>query len=192
MTKADATTTKFHQQRIEDARARLWGAKAEFEARKKREWEQLKASLEADTYQAVWEARKAGSIIEDIKHAYGVSNSVSVTIRDIAKSGPILDAVVSAGANQVNGISFDVSDRKTPSDAALKAAIADAIDRGTLMADAAGVKLVRVLSVSTAGGNEPTPVFARMALKAAPPVPVMPGQQTLSATATIAWEIAPK
>ena len=75
MTKADATTTKFHQQRIEDARARLWGAKAEFEARKKREWEQLKASLEADTYQAVWEARKAGLIIEDIKHAYGVSNS---------------------------------------------------------------------------------------------------------------------
>ncbi|MEJ0097311.1 MAG: SIMPL domain-containing protein [Bauldia sp.] len=122
---------------------------------------------------------------------YSVSNSVTVTIRDIAKSGGILDAVVSAGANQVNGISFDVSDPKAAHDASLKAAIADALARGQLMADAAGVKLVRVLSVSTSEGGMPRPVFAAMAFKAAP-VPVMPGQQSLDASATVTWEIAPK
>ena len=122
---------------------------------------------------------------------YGVSNSVTVTIRDIAKSGGILDAVVSAGANQVNGIRFDVSDPKAANDAALTAAIADALAKGALMADAAGVKLVRVLSVSASAGGGPRPVFMAMA-KAASPVPVMPGQQSLDASATISWEIAPK
>jgi uncharacterized protein YggE len=123
---------------------------------------------------------------------YQVSNSVTVTIRDIAKSGGILDAVVNAGANQVNGISFDVSDPKAAHEAALKAAIAEALAKGELMADAAGVRLVRVLSVATAQDGGPRPMFLAMAAKAAPSAPVMPGQQSLDATATISWEIAPK
>ena len=100
---------------------------------------------------------------------YEVSNEVRVTIRDIAKSGGILDKVVTAGANQVNGISFDSADRKTPADAALKAAIADAKRKAEIMAAAAGVKLVRILSVSASEGGGPQPVFARMELKAAAP-----------------------
>jgi uncharacterized protein YggE len=125
-------------------------------------------------------------------NGYQVSNSVTVTIRDIAKSGGILDAVVNAGANQVNGISFDVSDPKAAHEAALKAAIAEALAKGELMADAAGVRLVRVLSVATAQDGGPRPMFLAMAAKAAPSAPVMPGQQSLDATATISWEIAPK
>jgi uncharacterized protein YggE len=122
---------------------------------------------------------------------YQVSNDVRVTIRDIATSGGILDKVVSAGANQVNGISFDVADRKTPAEAALKDAIADAKAKAEIMAEAAGVKLVRVLSVSSSVGGGPRPVFMRaeMADKA---VPVMPGEQTISVTASVSWEIAPQ
>ena len=123
---------------------------------------------------------------------YSVSNSVTVTIRDIGKSGGILDQVVSAGANQVTGISFSIADAKSANDSALKSAIAETLAKGTLMADAAGVKLVRVLSVSTADGAPPRPVFAAMAMKAAPSVPVMPGQQSVTANATITWEIAPQ
>lgn len=123
---------------------------------------------------------------------YSVSNSVTVTIHDIGKSGGILDQVVAAGANQVTGISFSIADAKSANDAALKSAITEALARGTLMADAAGVKLVRVLSVSTADGAPPRPVFAAMAMKAAPAVPVMPGQQSVTSSATITWEIAPQ
>jgi uncharacterized protein YggE len=122
---------------------------------------------------------------------YSVSNLVTVTIRDISKSGGILDKVVTAGANQVTGISFDISDPKTANDNALKSAVADALAKGGLMAGAAGVKLVRVLSVSTSDGASPRPMLAAMA-KAAPAVPVMPGQQTVSASATVTWEIAPQ
>lgn len=73
--KIDPAVREYHMRRIEDARARLWGAKAEFEERKRREWAEHKARLEADTYEAVWAARDAKLIIEDIKHAYGVSNA---------------------------------------------------------------------------------------------------------------------
>jgi uncharacterized protein YggE len=121
---------------------------------------------------------------------YEVSNEVRVTIRDITKSGGILDKVVSAGANQVNGISFDVSDRKGPATAALKDAIADANRKAGIMADAAGVKLVRILSVASSEGGGPQPMY-RMELAASPP-PVMPGQQSVTSSATVVWEIAPK
>jgi uncharacterized protein YggE len=122
---------------------------------------------------------------------YEVANEVRVTIRAIAKSGGVLDKVVSAGANRVSGISFDVADRKTPAAAALKDAIADAKRKADIMAEAAGVKLVRVLSVSSSdGGQAPQPMFMRaMADKAAP---VMPGEQAISANASVTWEIAPR
>jgi uncharacterized protein YggE len=123
---------------------------------------------------------------------YSVSNSVTVTIRDIAKSGGILDQVVAAGANQVTGISFDIADAHSANEAALKSAIADALGKGALMANSAGVKLVRVLSVATSDSAPPRPMLAAMAMKAAPAVPVMPGQQSVTTSATVTWEIAPQ
>jgi hypothetical protein len=122
---------------------------------------------------------------------YQVTNEVRVTIRDIASSGGILDHVVAAGANQVNGITFDNADRKTPADAALADAIKDATRQAAIMAEAAGVRLVRIVNVSASSGGG-GPVYARMEMAAAPPVPVMPGQQAVTANATVTWEIAPQ
>ena len=121
---------------------------------------------------------------------YQVTNTVRVTIRDIGKSGGILDKVVSAGANQVTGIGFDVADRTSSEDAALAAAIVDARRKAALMAEAAGVKLVRILSVSASEAGGPAPMFAR-ALAASPP-PIMPGEQSVSVSATVTYEIAPQ
>lgn len=122
---------------------------------------------------------------------YQVSNTVRVTIRDVATSGGILDKVVSAGANQVSGIRFDVSDPDTPADEALKLAIADARKKAELMAEAAGVRLVRIINISGSGSRPffraeaPAPLAVR-------DVPVMPGEQTITANANVIWEIAPE
>lgn len=94
--KIDPALRDLHMQRIADARARLWGAKAEFEARKKREWGELKATLERDTYQTVWEARDANLIIDDIKSAYGVSNAS--VIYNVLKARPNVEATVREAA----------------------------------------------------------------------------------------------
>ena len=123
---------------------------------------------------------------------YQVVNQVRVTVRDIAKSGGLLDAVVTAGANQVSGIAFDLSDRKSPADDAIRAAIADAKAKAELMAEAAGLRLVRILSLNAGESGGRGPIMAYdMAMKAAP-VPVMPGEQSVSSNAQIVWEVAPK
>jgi uncharacterized protein YggE len=122
---------------------------------------------------------------------YEVSNQVTVIIRDLKASGAILDKVVAAGANQVTGISFDVADPAAPADAALKDAIAKARKKAELMAAAAGLKLVRIVSVTTDGAARP--VFAAydgMVRAAKAPTPIMAGSRTVSATATIIWEVA--
>ncbi|MCB1494771.1 MAG: SIMPL domain-containing protein [Bauldia sp.] len=121
---------------------------------------------------------------------YQVSNEVRVTIRDIAESGAVLDKVVTAGANRISGIQFDISDAKAPSDEALKQAIAEARSKAELMAEAAGVRLVRILDINASSG---VPAFARAEMRAASDsVPVMPGERQVTANANISWEIAPE
>jgi uncharacterized protein YggE len=136
-------------------------------------------------------ARDDGSQDPPRVTGYRAANQVSVTLRALAASGAILDKVVAAGANQVNQISFTVADEKKPADAALADAIADATRKAALMADAAGEKLVRILSISTAEAGGPRPYFDAppMAMRAAP---IMPGERAITATATVTWEIAPK
>jgi uncharacterized protein YggE len=122
---------------------------------------------------------------------YQVQNEVRVTVREIGRSGALLDQVVSAGANQISGIQFDVAEPQAAADEALKQAIADARRKAQLMAGAAGVRLVRVLDVS---GGSGMPMFARAqsfdAVGGAPAVPVMPGETRVQANANIVFEIA--
>ena len=123
---------------------------------------------------------------------YRVSNQVTVHIRDIGKSGPLLDKVITAGANRVNGVSFEIGKSEALRDAAIKAAIGEARRRAELMAEAAGVKLGPIQSISANEGGGP-PVFRAMAMKDSMPAPpVMGGTQEISANATIVYAIQPR
>jgi uncharacterized protein len=123
---------------------------------------------------------------------YRVTDQVRVSVRDVAKSGGLLDAVVNAGANRVSGIAFDIADRQSAADRALRKAIRDAKARGKLMAEAAGLRLVRILSVNAGNSGGPRPVMAFDMAPRAKAVPVMPGQRSVTANAQIVWEVAPK
>ncbi len=120
---------------------------------------------------------------------YEVSNVVTVRVRNFDQSGDLLDKVVTAGANRVDGITFDIADPQAAQDDAMRQAIADARRKAELMAEAAGVRLGRLLRVE-ASSNGPAPVAAYRRLAAAPPI--MGGQQTIAASATLVWEIAPE
>ncbi len=123
---------------------------------------------------------------------YEVSNGVTVRIRDLSKLGTILETVVSSGANSIDNIRFDVSDPAKVLDEARKAAVTDAKHKADLYAQALGVKLGPIMSVSEGGISAPSPYGGRMekvmALSAAP-VPVKAGSQTMSASVTIVWEL---
>ena len=80
--------------------------------------------------------------------AYMVSNMVLVTIREVDKAGDVLDAAVQAGANQVHGVSFTVSDESVWQNQSRAEAMADARERAQELADLAGVELGQVLTVS--------------------------------------------
>jgi uncharacterized protein YggE len=120
---------------------------------------------------------------------YSVSNEVQVLVRDLAKLGEILDRLVTAGANQTAGLSFEVSNAETLLDDARKEAVANARRRAELYAAAAGVELGEVLTITEGEAMPPPrPVFAR-AVKLQAAVPIERGTETLEASVTITWAL---
>lgn len=81
---------------------------------------------------------------------YIVSNSVVVTVRDLAKLPELLDASVAAGANQAYGISFESSQTAAAYDQALAAAAQDALRKAKLLAQAAGLEAGDVITLAEA------------------------------------------
>lgn len=120
---------------------------------------------------------------------YMAMNMLNVRVRDLAALGSVLDASIADGANTLNGITFELSAPRPVQDEARKAAVADAAAKAGLYAEAAGVKLGKVVSISEQQNyNGPVPVF--MEAKAASPVPVATGQIALQTSVTVTYEIA--
>jgi uncharacterized protein len=114
---------------------------------------------------------------------YRVSNMVTVKIRQLDQSGPLLDQVVQAGANSIYGISFSVEKPEALLDQARKAAIENAKARATQLAGASGAAVGDVLVISENIGAQPIPMpmMARAEdAQAAQAVPVQPGEQSFS------------
>ena len=121
---------------------------------------------------------------------YQVNNDVSVRLDDVGKLGATLDALVAAGANQMNGISFSIRDTAAMLQKAREAAIADAKERAETYARAAGVTLGPIQSIGEGGGSAPVPVFKAMRMMApAAPVPVAAGEESVTADVLVVWEI---
>ena len=126
---------------------------------------------------------------------YQASNSVNVRQRRLAEVGKVIDTLVTAGANQVNGPSFEVERPDPVLDTARTAAMQKARARAELYARAAGLRVGRVLSISESGGwSPPQPVMYRMAAMdaAAPPAPpVQSGELALTINVTVQYELVP-
>ncbi|HVX35234.1 MAG TPA: SIMPL domain-containing protein [Hyphomicrobium sp.] len=122
---------------------------------------------------------------------YRVSNQVVVLVRDLDKLGTVLDDLVSAGANQVQGLAFEVSKAETLKDEARKNAIANALRRAKLLAAAAGAEVGQVLQISEETTPDVPVTFAapRFAKVQAASVPIERGSSTLEARVTTTWAL---
>ena len=118
------------------------------------------------------------------------SNMVTVTVRELNMLGGVLDAVVSNGANTFNGLSFGLTDPRPKQDEARRAAVADAMARAKLFADAAGVKLGPLQSLSEGGSYAPMPRFASAPMVASEAVPVAEGEVSVMANVTMVFRLA--
>ncbi|MDN5569276.1 MAG: SIMPL domain-containing protein, partial [Paracoccus sp. (in: a-proteobacteria)] len=117
---------------------------------------------------------------------YQASNIVSVRVTDLARLGEVLDAIVSAGANEINGITFAREDGSDAQDDARKQAVTDARRKAEILAEAAGLTLGPVLSIrdSQTSGGGPRPMM-RMEASMADSVPVQAGEMEMSSRVDI-------
>jgi uncharacterized protein YggE len=124
---------------------------------------------------------------------YSVDNSVMVTVRNIDTIGDVLDTVVTAGANAINGIQFDVENKTAALTEARKAAVADARTKAQELAEAAGVELGDVQSISEYTSGGPQPMYdmraAAPAAEMASSVPVQPGQMLVTLEVSVSFSI---
>lgn len=114
---------------------------------------------------------------------YQASNSVSVKLRDLPQAGAVLDALVKAGANDINGPSLTLADPEAALDEARADAMARARARAALYAKAAGLRIVRLVSISEAGPVLPPPMpiaFASARAEAKADTVIRPGETEVS------------
>ena len=98
---------------------------------------------------------------------YRASNTVAVTVRDLANVGPVIDAALAAGANSLSNLQYGLSNQEEARQAALAVAVANATGKAEAIAASIGVTLTDVVSVTEAGATPPQPM-------AAPPLHLVP------------------
>lgn len=121
---------------------------------------------------------------------YQVTNQLTVTVRDVEQIGTVLDAAVSAGANQVYGITFQASQAADARDQALTAAVAEGMRKAKLLAKASGKQLGELVSVQ----EEPYSTASGVTMKyeaadAAAGTTILADSLTVSAQVTLTYAV---
>ena len=135
----------------------------------------------------VYPTYSSGSFIT----GYQSSNSVTVTVRSIDRTGPVIDAAAAAAGDNVTigGVSFSVGNPEKVLAAARSAAIANAAARAGQFADAAHVHVGSVLQISEVSVS-PIPIFASPTADAAGgATPVQTGTQDLTVSVTVVYAL---
>lgn len=120
---------------------------------------------------------------------YRVSNQVRVRTRNLAGVGSLIDTAIVAGANGVQGVTFDIEDKSAIRRRAMVEAMREAQADARLIAETLGVKLGKVTSVSVSGPVIPRPYEMSMMKSEAAPTPIIPGQVEVSASVTVVFAI---
>ena len=123
---------------------------------------------------------------------YQATNSLTVRLRDLGKLGALLDQAVTLGVNQGGDINFTNDKPDEALNEARREAVADAMAKAKLLADAAGVKLGRVIEISESGGR-PMPIpMVRMSMAkeaADSAVPIAQGETSYMANVSIVFAL---
>lgn len=117
------------------------------------------------------------------------SNALTVRVRDLPALGDVLGAAVADGANSFDGLSFGLAEPGPVEDAARREAVADAERKARILAEAAGATLGPVLSISEPAEFVGPMMMEQAAFARDASVPIAPGEVSLRARVTIAWEI---
>ncbi len=123
---------------------------------------------------------------------YQVNNTVVVTLRDLARAGTLLDALVADGANTVHGFQFEVDDTTKLEAEARSAGLHAARAKAEHYAREAGIRLGKVIEIVEASqpGVAPVRLMRQAAMAEAAAVPIEPGEAKVNVQVTVRYEIA--
>jgi uncharacterized protein YggE len=122
-------------------------------------------------------------------NGYQAANDVTITVEDLARLGPAIDAVTAAGANQINGVSFGLKDPQAAEDQARLAAVKALRAKAELYAQATGYHVTRLVSLSEGGGYAPEPVRLMKPMVRAEATPVSAGELTVQISVNAVYEL---
>ncbi len=120
---------------------------------------------------------------------YQATDTVQVKVPDATKVGPLIDAAMGAGANQLDSVSFGPPSGDALTQQALSAAVADARARAQAIAQEAHLTLGAITKVTTTQiQTPPVPTFAGQVFAAAAATPVESGSQQVTADVTVTFQ----
>lgn len=119
---------------------------------------------------------------------YVARNAVSVRVRDLARLGAVMDAALSAGSNDFNGLRFSMQDPAPIEAQARAVAVKDAMARAAQLAEAAGVTLGPVVTLSEQGGHSQPRM---MAAARSEDMAIATGEVTISASVSMTFDLIP-
>ncbi|MBA2932789.1 SIMPL domain-containing protein [Sphingomonas sp. CGMCC 1.13654] len=122
---------------------------------------------------------------------YQASNQLTVTFRDIARAGSILDALVAAGVNQIGGPDFALEHPDAAMDEARAQAMQKARAKAEVYAKAAGLSIKRIVAIGEGGGyapEPPRPMMMAMA-RAKEATDLQPGEEKIGVTVNVTFEL---
>lgn len=131
---------------------------------------------------------------KQVLRGYSASNQLTVKVTDLDSLGETLDSLVAAGGNSFSGLNFALEDAGEARDEARRKAVADATARAELYADAVGMRVARIVSISETGGFDPmpAPMGRMMAMNESADMsstPISGGEISYSATVNIRFEL---
>ncbi len=146
-----------------------------------------------------YEALRSYEAKEPTITGYVVSNRLMVTVTDVDKVGDIIDTAVNAGANEVQSVSFTLSDdaRQDAREQALENAVESARSDVDTLAGILDVTILGPVEVTTSGGNVVTPyplpyaaAVKEYEMGRSESTPIMPSDISVTAYVQIVYQFA--
>jgi uncharacterized protein YggE len=146
---------------------------------------------------SIYPEYRYGNNGEQTLTGFRVGNTVIAKLRDVDRTGEVVDDAVTAGGNEttIHGIAFTIDDPESLREQARQAAVADAKRRAETLAGAGGVSVGAPISINEGGVAEPPILYERgfaadtAAAQPAPETPIQAGEVDVVVNVTVTWAI---
>jgi len=124
---------------------------------------------------------------------YTANQQIKVTVDDLEKLGKVMDAVSTAGANNIGGLSFSIKDQSSYKKSALQNAYQEAKTKAETLAGSAGMNLGKVIQINEGRAEIFPPLMGGVqALKVESETPILPGNLEIRGSVAVIYEAIKK